>query len=279
MELIMHTDLSTAVPQVIDFNFEAIKNELTDKLTKYNNLVVTEDSIKDAKADRANLNKLKEALETKRKEVKKEVMAPYTAFEAKIKELVSLIDQPIQRIDGQVKAYDDIRKEEKQKEIEAHYLGIVPGELQDIIPFERVMKPQWLNVTMTMPKIKEELENVASRVKLDMMVIDTIEPEYQDAVKAEYVSTLNVELALLKKKQLQDAKEAFKKREEAKAMQEPAVPQKPQEEPKTAPQQDDGKIFKLCLELNLTKAQAEALKAYLVVNNIDHRKINKEEMK
>ena len=81
------------------------------------------------------------------------------------------------------------------------------------------------------------------------------------------------------KKQLQDAKEAFKKREEAKAIQEPTVPQKPQEEPKTAPQQDDGKIFQLCLELNLTKTQADALKAFLVQNGINHRKINKEEMK
>ena len=40
-------------------------------------------------ADTANENeKLREALENKRKEVKRECMAPYTDFEAKVKELV-----------------------------------------------------------------------------------------------------------------------------------------------------------------------------------------------
>lgn len=275
MELIM----KPITAPTVDFNFEAIKTELTEKLTKYNNLVVTEDSIKDAKADRANLNKLKEALETKRKEVKKEVMAPYTAFEAKIKELVALIDQPIQSIDGQVKEFDKMRQDEKRQEIESHYLGIIPGELQDIIPLERIMKPQWLNVSVSIAKIKEELDSIGSRTNLDIMFIETIEEEYRDAVKAEYVETLSIEKALAKKKALQDAKEAFRKRDEANGIKEPVPTPKPQESENKAPRQDDGKLFQLCLELNLTKAQAEALKAYLVVNGISHRKINKEELK
>ena len=43
-------------------------------------------------------DKLREALETKRKEVKKECMAPYTDFEGKVKELVGLIDKPLSLI-------------------------------------------------------------------------------------------------------------------------------------------------------------------------------------
>ena len=45
------------------------------------NLVYTADQIKDAKKDRAKLNKFVTALEDKRKEIKKQVMQPYTAFE------------------------------------------------------------------------------------------------------------------------------------------------------------------------------------------------------
>lgn len=277
MELVMHTDLAASLPQVIDFNYEALKAELTEKLAKYNTLVVTEDSIKYAKTDRANLNKLKEAMETKRKEVKKEVMAPYTAFEGKMKELVALIDQPIQSIDRQIKEFDRLRQEEKRDEIEVQYMTIIPEELKDIIPFEAILKPQWLNVSVTMAKIKEELESLATRTKLDMMVIDTFDDEYRLPVREEYIRTLDIEKALLKKQALQEAKEAFKKREEAKAIQEPAQAEKPQESENKAPQQD-AQIFQLCLELNLTRAQADELKAFLVERGISHRKINKEEL-
>ena len=65
-----------ALPTTIDFNFEALKLGLSQSLAKYDGLVVTEDDIKGAKDDRAKLNKLREALEAKRKEVKRECMAP-----------------------------------------------------------------------------------------------------------------------------------------------------------------------------------------------------------
>ncbi len=51
-------------------NYEELKSELSEQLQKYKNIVVTEDSIKEFKADKANLNRLKTALEDKRKEVK-----------------------------------------------------------------------------------------------------------------------------------------------------------------------------------------------------------------
>ena len=75
MEFLIKTDLSV-MPEKIDFNFDEMKTELSEKLEKYNALVVTEDSIKDAKSDRANLNKLKTAIDDKRKEIKKLCLAP-----------------------------------------------------------------------------------------------------------------------------------------------------------------------------------------------------------
>ena len=47
MEFIMSTDLTTALPKEIGFNFEELKAELAEKLDYYNNLVVTEDTIKE----------------------------------------------------------------------------------------------------------------------------------------------------------------------------------------------------------------------------------------
>lgn len=269
MELIMQTDLATAMPQSIDFNFDAIKAELEERLVRYNSLVVTEDSVKEAKEDKASLNKLKKALEDKRKDVKKEVMAPYTAFEAKMKELVALIDQPIAAIDAQVKEFDERKKNIKRQDIAEAYGTIVPDELKDIIPLEAIMKPEWLNVSVTLKKIGEELGDIVKCTKRDMMIIDTVEPEYQAAVREEYIATRDVERALAKKTAIQEAQEAFKKREEAKAMQEPVQEPKPQESANIAP--DEKKLLRL--EFQLTINQANQLKQFLIENNIDFKKI------
>ena len=128
MEFVMGNSLET-LPKTIDFNFEELKGQLAESLALYTGLVVTEDGIKGAKEDRAKLNKLREALENKRKEVKRECMAPYTDFEAKVKELVGLIDQPIAAIDAQLKEYEEKRRADKRAAILEIYEETV-GELR-----------------------------------------------------------------------------------------------------------------------------------------------------
>ena len=68
-------------------NFEEIKSYLAEQLASYRNLVYTEDNLKLAKADKAKLNKLKKALDERRKEIKKIYMEPYLILEGQIKEL------------------------------------------------------------------------------------------------------------------------------------------------------------------------------------------------
>ena len=91
------------------------------RLEKYNNLVVTEDAIRDAKTDRAALNKLRTAFDEKRKEVKKACLKPYEDFEKKTKELLEIVDQPILAIDTQVKAFEDAEIQNKRTAIERFY--------------------------------------------------------------------------------------------------------------------------------------------------------------
>ena len=54
------------LPEQILFNYEELKAELTEKVQHYETLVYTDDQIKEAKADRAALNKLKKALSDER---------------------------------------------------------------------------------------------------------------------------------------------------------------------------------------------------------------------
>ena len=62
MEFKIITDLS-ALPQVIETNGEELKAWLTDKVQAYKAIVVTPDTVREAKEDKAKLTKLRAALE------------------------------------------------------------------------------------------------------------------------------------------------------------------------------------------------------------------------
>lgn len=268
MEFVMSTDLNTALPKEIGFNFEELKTELSERLEYYNGLVVTEETIKEGKAERAKLSKLREAVEAKRKEVKRECMAPYTDFERKVKELVAIIDAPIAAIDGQIKAFDDLRLEEKRADIRRAYEAIVPGEQRDIIPLERVFDPKWLNATVKMKAVEEALAEIVRRTDSDLLVLDTVEPEFAAAVRTRYVETLDIGAALRYKQALRDAEEAAKRRATTPVRASATV-----NIPGAEPVYPREKMYLLRLEFYLTQPQATALKQFLVENGIDYEKI------
>ncbi len=280
MEFVMSTDLNTALPKVIGFNFEELKAELTARLDYYNSLVVTEDTIKEGKAERAKLSKLREAVEAKRKEVKRDYMAPYTDFENKVKELVAIIDAPIAAIDGQIKAFDDLRREDKRAEIRKAYETIVPAEIQAIVPLERIFDPKWLNATVKTKAVEAELTTMVQQTEDDLQVLDTVEPEFAAAVRARYMETLNIGAALRHKQTLVAAAEAAKRRAEAMAAPAAAPAQEPEpvQEAPAAPAEPElveepVKLYRLRLEFRLTQDQANALKHFLETSNIDYMKI------
>lgn len=280
MEFVMSTDLNTALPKVIGFNFDELKAELTQRLDYYNSLVVTEDTIKEGKAERAKLSKLLEAVEAKRKEVKREYMAPYTDFESKVKELVAIIDAPIAAIDGQLKAFDDLRREDKRAEIRKAYETIVPAEIQAIVPLERIFDSKWLNATVKTKAVEAELTAMVQQTEDDLQVLDMVEPEFAAAVHARYMETLNIGAALRYKQTLVAAAEAAKRRAEAMAAPAAAPAQEPEpvQEAPAAPAEPElveepVKLYRLRLEFRLTQDQANALKHFLETSNIDYMKI------
>lgn len=270
MELNVTTDLATALPAEIVFNFEELKAELEERLEYYNRIVITEDTIKEGKADRAKLNKLLTAIDTRRKDIKKACMAPYNAFEAKIKELTALISAPIAAIDGQLATYEEQRIEEKRQQIAEAYAAIVPEEIRDIIPMESIFNPGWLNATTSMKAVEADLQERVKRTNADMMALNVVEPEYALAVREVYIRTLDIEKAMQHRTALQKADEAFVHTPQANSQpKEPVAPVKPQE-PQSKP---DETVYRLRLEMQLTMAQADALKRFLEDNHITYTKI------
>lgn len=285
LEFVMQTDLATALPAVLEFNFEDLKKALAERMELYRGLVVTEDGIKAAKQDRADLNKLREAIEAKRKEVKKACMAPYTEFEGRVKELVQLVDAPIAAIDGQLKEYEEKRRADKRTEIAAIYEETV-GELKGILPFERLWRDEWYNTAWSMKKIREAIVAAEGKTASDLEVLSTVESEFAEAVRLKYLEALDLNAALAERARLQERaaklREYEEQRRRAAEAEAASVPEAEQAE---AAAKDAGQaeaapatgaeetVYLLRFECQLTRSQAAELSAFLKARNISYRRI------
>ena len=292
LELRMSTNLADALPQQIGFNFDELKGELTKSLVHYRHMIVTEDTIQECKADLANLRKLRDALDTRRKDVKKQWNQPLTTFESQIKELVALIDEPVRVIDGQIKGFAEQERERKLGEIRAAYEEIFPGSLKEIFPLDRILDQKWLNKSTTMKSIRAALEEKAKRGNVDLALIEGVMPQYKSAVRAKYIETLDVNTALDYQDELMASEARFKAQEEARQhhlaqmaeqqSQIPAAEEKPPvaaQEPVRQPipqppvREKREKLLPMTLAFQITQTQATALKQFLEDNNIIYTRI------
>lgn len=216
MEFIINTDLEHSIPVAIDFNFEELRTELSGKLKHYKALVVTEDTIKDGKEERAKLNKLKTAVEDRRKEVKKLCLAPYEAFETQCKTLTGMIDEAAGSIDAQVKSFEEAEKLEKRAALEAEYLEYI-GELEGLLPFEQIFNAKWLNKGTLLAAAKAELQAVIGKVRNDVKVIRAMRCECEDQMLTAYFARLDMSAALMEKSRYETRQEQLAKLAEASA--------------------------------------------------------------
>lgn len=214
----MH-DLELAVSQdlgKITANFDEIKTALAGQLKEYKDKEFTEDKKKDAKEDLASLRKLKKSVDDRRKEVKKVYMKPYDDFDAKVKELIGLIDEPIKLIDYQVKSFEANRVKARKEEIKKVYEELVPDELQDYIPLERIYGPKWDNTTTTMKSIKTEISSKVSSTNSDIAAIKAMRSEKEETALNLYMENNNLAIAIKYLSEYENEKAEILRKQEAK---------------------------------------------------------------
>lgn len=301
MELEIYNPTKENTVKQIDWNFEELKKEITEKAEMYGSLVYTDENIKEAKADRAKLNKFIKVLEDKRKDVKKMMLEPYTQFESQVKELVSIIGEANDNIASQVKAYTEKLREEKCEKVKEIYdkaMSVEGAEgIAEILTFDRVFKESFLNSSTTFKSIVNEIEDLRDRVRHDLEVINADTGEYQFEMKQAYLKNLDMTEAISVKQQFEEnarkkaeyeAKrkaemEERKAREEAEAQKvvlagkQVVVEQQPEE---TQQEVEATKIveatvteerkFAVSFKVYGTQKQLRELKEFLTSNNIEY---------
>ncbi len=196
-------------PKVIQFNFAELKEEITAKAELYKNMVYTEDTIKEAKADKATLNKFIKVLEDKRKDVKKQCLQPYEDFEKQIKELVAIVNEPVQLIDSQVKAYDEKRKAEKLDQIKAIW---EESDHPEWLSCNMIFDNRWLNVTFSLKQVQDAITERLAQINTELTTLNSLTEFAFEAVEV-YKNTLDVNRAIAEGQRLADIQK--RKQEEA----------------------------------------------------------------
>lgn len=262
----------------VKWNYEELKGQLVAALESYKGRIYTEETISEAKKDRASLNKLASAIDTRRKEMKARYLAPYEEFEAQAVELTGLVKQQAAEIDAQVKAFDEARRAEKQEHIRTMYAAVM-GDLAALVPYERLHNPKWLNVTTSMNAIEAEIIEKAENIRAAMASIDALglADDMAAQVKHVYLERLDLAAALAERDRIERerqalaAYEATTKGEPEKPAEQQTVAQPP--EPAEKPTTAVPAMYTVDFRVWATAEQLAALKTFLVDNGVKYGKV------
>lgn len=180
------------LPEAISFNYEELKTAIEEKASEYATSVYTEDQIKFAKTDRANLNKLKKALNEERIRQEREYMQPFNDFKTKVNELIGIIDKPVKLIDTQVKNFEEQQKMKKKDDILYFFESC---NYPEWISFEQIFNEKWLNSSVKMNVIEEEIKARLEQISNDLSTLLKL-PEFAFEATEVYKNTLDLNKAI-----------------------------------------------------------------------------------
>lgn len=274
MELKIYNPREDGFIKAIEWNYEELKAELSQKLEDYKGRIYTEEQIKDAKADRAKLNALATAIDSRRKEVKKQCLQHYEAFEAQIKDLLALIKEPVTLIDTQIKDFEEEKKQKKLEEVKALFekLKDAAGEELEFVSFEQIFEDKFLNASISLKMVETVISNKFNSIKCNLKTIAELK-DYSFEATEVYKETLNLNTALEKAKYMVDIAEKKKAEEEKKEQEKDEEIKEVAPDPQEAEETADVKREWTAFEAYISAKEAKMLAAWLKLNNIKIRRI------
>lgn len=256
-----------------------VKAEVTAKVEQALSLVCTEDTVKDVKKVRSELNKELKDYEERRKAVKKAIMTPYEQFETVYKDCISdTYKKADTELKGKIDSVENELKEQKKAEVKGYFDEYLTATGIDFVTFENAN----INVTLSasMKSLKEQAKAFVDKIVDDLNLINT--QEHKDEILYEYKQSLNVSNAITtvtnRYKAIEEAKareEERKAREQAEAeaaakvesVVESAAP--PTVEP-IAPPVEEEKTYTLKFTVRGTMPQLKALKEFMNNGGYDY---------
>lgn len=247
-----------------------IRDIVKEKMKVYECITYTEDDIKEAKADRAMINKSSKALNDTRIELEKIYMQPFNKFKDVVKDTCDMLDLTSNNIDLQIKKFEQEEKDAKMKQIRDYF----EEHNEYIINFDRCFKSNWLNKNKGIAIVRAEINELFEVVAADfeklkehfegepcyMAIID----RYQDTL--DYNNTYQYGVSLVNK-----ALEAATAQNSPQPTDTPNQIQQPPKQPENNTQSEQ--VYIRAFKVKVTREQAFALADFMKANNIEFESI------
>lgn len=269
--------LNIITPKVPDLEWAEERTRLAvavkNRLAKYEGIKYTDETISQAKTDRAALNRFCKALDDRRKEIKAIYESPIKKFTAEVNEITNSIIKINDNIDAQIKDFEERKRAEKLEKIISVYSEII-GDLKDFVTYEKIADPRYLNATFALAAIREDLSKKIGQIRNELKTINALKSEDDATLKAFYFKTLNLSDALMENERLKEMRSKIQS----------AEPKKEEEKPKTIEdtyltvKESDvcigEKTYSLRFEVvDVTSEQLRILKDFFITNGIIYKKI------
>ena len=169
-------------PPAISFNFEDLKDRISDITEKYTGLVVQEDDVPAIKSEMAGLNRLAAELANAKKDAVAQISMPIKEFESQIKSIEADILKTRTFLDDQVKAHV-LREREGRR----HKVQVTIDVLKDdngCSDLNIPIQDSWLNKSIKDKAIAAEVQAIILAHKRQQEEAANLEQAKKDRVVA-----------------------------------------------------------------------------------------------
>lgn len=200
----------------IEDNIQEVQSYALELAKYYENVVFSEEDLKEAKNEKADVNKFKKKVSDFRKEITKRWNEPLQKFVDTAKTTETILSDTYDTINKQIGVYEEEKLAVKNNEVKEYFDELITKEQIDFIDYSRAN----INVTLTasMKSLKEQAKTFVDKILEDLKLINS--QEYSDEILIEYKKDLNVSKAICDVKDRHIALEKAKEEKENKKEQE-----------------------------------------------------------
>lgn len=268
---------------IIKQQLQTIKADVTQRVNYAMSLDCTEDTVKEIKKIRSELNKEFIDWEERRKAVKEAILAPYNEFEGDYKECITELYKSVDGdLKGKIDSVENSLKEKRAVEVKAYFDEYLQSKGIDFLTYENA----GINVTLSasMKSLKAKAKDFIDRICDDLNLIEV--QEHKDEVlfhykKVDGFSFLNASKSITfvaekyKAIEMEKAKEE-ERRAKAEAEQKAAEKVEFVVETLTPPTPldvpiEEEEILTLKFSVKGTRTQLRTLKEFLIKNKYDFK--------
>lgn len=259
----------------IESNMTDVKAFVEQLKGYYQDVKFDENTLKEAKEEKAKINKFKTEVADYRKDIIKQWKEPIDNFEKTAKEVENLLTDTYSIINEQCNDYDNKKKLEKIEHLKEYFKELQESTKIDFVTFESAN----LNITLTVTEkaLKEQLRAFFDKIKTDLEIIDTMDNKIE--ILAEYKTNLDLKKSILvvSERKEREAEEIKRQQELAKQKEEESKTTTAEnlsnEDEIIAPkeikqEQEEEKKYTMTFKVSGTMEQLKELKEYLKERNL-----------